>query len=188
MSEERLIHFQKACENSAFSSLTEETRLFLETKALAHRFSFSQIQQLIIIAIDLQMWNALALELFWEEKGTSKETFSSLQKRYESLKNGLKCYEQSPHNFQKESFHIEEVEKTSLGLGSCPVASPKTRCCNLMTLDAVESCGFDCSYCSIQSFYKNNTITFDKHFAKKLENLPLEPSKTYHIGTGQSLS
>ncbi len=55
-----------------------------------------------------------------------------------------------------------------------------------MTLDAVESCGFDCSYCSIQSFYNENKIGFDKNFANKLKNLKLDPNKTYHIGTGQS--
>ena len=53
-------------------------------------------------------------------------------------------------------------------------------------LDAVESCGFDCSYCSIQSFYNQNTITFDSSFKDKLLNLNLEQNKTYHIGTGQA--
>jgi len=66
------------------------------------------------------------------------------------------------------------------------VASEGTRCCNLLTLDAVQSCGFDCSYCSIQSFYNENKIGFDKEFKQKLQNLKLDPNKTYHIGTGQS--
>ncbi len=66
------------------------------------------------------------------------------------------------------------------------MASEGTRCCNLWTLDAVNSCGFDCSYCSIQSFYKQDKIGFDKNFAKNLKNLKLDPNKTYHIGTGQS--
>jgi len=43
-----------------------------------------------------------------------------------------------------------------------------------------------CSYCSIQSFYNQNTITFDSGFTQKLKNLQLDPNKTYHIGTGQS--
>jgi spore photoproduct lyase len=53
-------------------------------------------------------------------------------------------------------------------------------------LDAVESCGFDCSYCSIQSFYNENKIGFDKDFKSKIENLVLNPNQIYHIGTGQS--
>lgn len=185
MLEDSQTHFEKACENSAFERLHVNTQTFLKTKATAYRLSFSQIQQLIIIAIDLQMWDE-EIEAFWEDKENKKEALAHLQNRYEALKNDFKRYPQTPIDFQKESFKVVEIEKEHLGLGSCPVASPKTRCCNLMTLDAVESCGFDCSYCSIQSFYKNNTITFDKTFAKKLERLELDPAKTYHIGTGQS--
>jgi len=205
-------HFEQACENTAFASLHVKTQTFLKNKAAMYHLSFSQIQQLIIIAIDLQMWGE-DIEAFWVDKESKKEAFATVQKTYETLKSTLKIYpaienfclaeasfsdqaasvgaralpeQRDKNTLQKESFKIEEIEKESLGLGSCPVASPKTRCCNLMTLDAVESCGFDCSYCSIQSFYKNNTISFDKNFAEKLERLELDPSKAYHIGTGQS--
>ncbi len=68
----------------------------------------------------------------------------------------------------------------------CPVASPKTRCCNLWTLDMVESCGYDCSYCSIQSFYNEDTITFNTNLTEKLLAIKLDPNEIYHIGTGQS--
>ncbi|NCB55264.1 MAG: hypothetical protein EOM49_10100 [Epsilonproteobacteria bacterium] len=185
MLEDKKAHFEKACENTAFQSLHVRTQDFLKHKADAYRLSFSQIQQLIVIAVDLQMWGE-AIETFWEDKESKKEALAHLQNRYEALKTMPKQYPEKPASFDKESFVLEEVNKETLGLGSCPVASPKTRCCNLMTLDAVESCGFDCSYCSIQSFYKNNTITFDKTFAEKLERLELDPARTYHIGTGQS--
>ena len=71
-------------------------------------------------------------------------------------------------------------------MGHCPVASTRTRCCNLLTLDAVESCGFDCSYCSIQSFYQGEQIGFDASFGTKLEALEIDPNRLYHIGTGQA--
>ena len=77
-------------------------------------------------------------------------------------------------------------DKGELGLGYCPVASEKTRCCNLLTLDAAERCGFDCSYCSIQSFYHQNEVRFDIDFASRLQSLELDPNTLYHIGTGQS--
>ncbi|MCP3689353.1 MAG: DNA photolyase, partial [Gammaproteobacteria bacterium] len=54
------------------------------------------------------------------------------------------------------------------------------------TLDAVENCGYGCSYCSIQSFFDGKQISFDSSFSDKLQNLALEPEQTYHIGTGQS--
>ena len=71
-------------------------------------------------------------------------------------------------------------------MGYCPVASQRTRCCNLLTLDAVENCGFGCSYCSIQAFYNDREIHFDSRFADKLNALDLDPERIYHIGTGQS--
>jgi spore photoproduct lyase len=55
-----------------------------------------------------------------------------------------------------------------------------------MTLDAVENCGFDCSYCSIQSFYHGDEVRFDRRFAEKLAQLEIDPEEIYHIGTGQS--
>lgn len=186
MLSDKEVHFEKACENSAFVRLHVRTQTFLKEKALAYRLSFSDIQNLIVMAIDLQMWQEGNLETLWEDKESKKEALKAVQLRYDTLKNTLKSYPQSQERVKKSCFKIEEVDKEHLGLGSCPVASPKTRCCNLMTLDAVESCGFECSYCSIQSFYQNNTISFDKHFAQKLENLKLDPNKTYHIGTGQS--
>jgi len=85
-----------------------------------------------------------------------------------------------------QKIKIEELEKKSLGFGACPVASEKTRCCNLLTLDAVESCGYDCSYCSIQSFYNEGKVVFDKDFKKKLDAIKLDSHEFYHIGTGQS--
>ncbi|NIO39317.1 MAG: DNA photolyase, partial [Burkholderiales bacterium] len=55
-----------------------------------------------------------------------------------------------------------------------------------MTLDAIENCGFGCSYCSIQSFYHGNQIYFDPGFAQKLNALKVHHDRVYHIGTGQS--
>ncbi len=53
-------------------------------------------------------------------------------------------------------------------------------------MDAVESCGFDCSYCSIQSFYNEGKVVFDTNFKERLKSLKLDIGKYYHIGTGQS--
>lgn len=116
-----------------------------------------------------------------------EKTLLHVKKFYNSLKNRPKSYTNFKTEKPKDNkFDFFVYEKEELALGSCPVASPKTRCCNLLTLDAVESCGFDCSYCSIQSFYNENKIGFDEGFAKKLKTLKLDSNKTYHIGTGQS--
>jgi spore photoproduct lyase len=65
------------------------------------------------------------------------------------------------------------------------VASEETVCCNLRTIDAVENCGFSCSYCTIQTFYGDEVVV-DTRLKAKLQNLDLKPGRFYHFGTGQS--
>lgn len=160
-----------------------------------YNFTLSQRNILDNIAIDLRMWNEKSLEeIFpykleekYENKQLSKKIFSFIvdfHKELQNIPNNYNNFETVEYKTRKFSFG--EIEKEGMGLGACPVASEGTRCCNLLTLDAVESCGFDCSYCSIQSFYNQNKIGFDKDFKKKLDNLKLDPNQTYHIGTGQS--
>ena len=160
-----------------------------------YNFTVSQNNILKNILIDLKMWNEkdidenilLQLEEKYEGKQLSKKIFEFIVNYHKELKtapNDYKKFESVKYDARKFSF--KEVSKEGIGLGACPVASEGTRCCNLLTLDAVESCGFDCSYCSIQSFYNQNKIGFDKDFKTKLENLNLDPNQTYHIGTGQS--
>jgi spore photoproduct lyase len=67
----------------------------------------------------------------------------------------------------------------------CPVASEKTVCCNLHTIDAVENCVFGCSYCTIQTFYGKD-ILIQKDIKQKLESISIDPNRFYHFGTGQS--
>ena len=161
------------------------------------RFSFTVQQKKILSDIkkDFLMWNECDFEsVFPEEliekyegKQLSKKIFEyyvKLHKELENKPNDYSDFEDVKYFARKYSF--EDREKEGLGLGSCPVASEGTRCCNLLTLDAVESCGFDCSYCSIQSFYNENKIGFDINFKSKIDNLILNPDEIYHIGTGQS--
>ena len=77
----------------------------------------------------------------------------------------------------------EESDKQIFG--SCPVASDKTVCCNLRTIDAVENCAFACSYCTIQTFY-GEQVVFHKNLKEKLQGIELEEDRFYHIGSGQS--
>lgn len=161
------------------------------------KYSFTVSQKKILqdIKKDFFMWNESSFEDVFpydlEEKYTNKQLSKKI---FEFYVNKHKNLQQTPNDYssfenieyKKRKISFNEIKKDGIGLGSCPVASEGTRCCNLLTLDAVESCGFDCSYCSIQSFYNQNKIGFDKDFKKKLENLELDPNEIYHIGTGQS--
>ena len=179
--------FEKHIESCNFRKLDKTTQDFLEKKAYMYRFTFSDMKQLVDMAIDLDMWEEEPLHVKWQDEDNKKKTLLHVKSFYEKLKQKPKSYKNfDVSNNKRDKFNFFEYEKDKISLGSCPVASPKTRCCNLMTLDAVESCGFDCSYCSIQSFYNDNKIGFDKNFATKLKTLKLDADKTYHIGTGQS--
>jgi spore photoproduct lyase len=182
------LKFNKAIENSFYSHLPQKEQEFIKEKAELLRFSHQEIKQIIDIARDLEMWNEKTLIEIFPEHSQKKVIVTRLKKYYEEIRDKPNSYKNfTLKNIPKEQkFKFEVKEKDGFGLGLCPVASEKTRCCNLLTLDAVESCGFDCSYCSIQSFYNQNTITFDSGFKDKLLNLNLDKNKTYHIGTGQA--
>ncbi|NPA82420.1 MAG: hypothetical protein GXO31_07400 [Epsilonproteobacteria bacterium] len=184
--------FEKFIQNSRFKKLTKKDREFLEKFAYSYKLSYQELRTLIDIAVDFGMWREKGL---WElvsledkpknPKVEKKKIIDKIKKRWEELK-------YSPMKFDNFKFYkprkisLNSVEKKELGFGSCPVASIRTRCCNLLTLDAVESCGFDCSYCSIQSFYNEDKIVFDKNFKENLQKIKLDPNEIYHIGTGQS--
>ncbi|MFT7004845.1 MAG: spore photoproduct lyase [Sulfurimonas sp.] len=180
--------FNQAIKNSFFHKLPQKEQVFIKEKAFILKFSHQELKQIIDIARDLEMWDEKNIIEIFPEHSQKKVIFSRLRTNYENIRARPNSYENfTLKNIPKEQkFTFKTEAKEGFGLGLCPVASEKTRCCNLLTLDAVESCGFDCSYCSIQSFYNQNTITFDSNFADKLKNLNLDKNKTYHIGTGQA--
>ncbi len=180
--------FNDSIKNTVFSKLPTTEQNFIKEKAYLLNFSFQEIKQIVDIARDLRMWDEKNIIDIFPEHEQKKIALARLKKVYEELRSKPNSYKnfklQNIPQEQKYTFKVES--KDGLGLGLCPVASEKTRCCNLLTLDAIESCGFDCSYCSIQSFYNQNTITYDSTFANKLKKLKLDKNKTYHIGTGQA--
>ncbi len=180
--------FNNAIKNTFFTKLTGSEQEFIKTKSLELKFSHQEIKQIVDIARDLEMWGEKGIIEIFPEHTQKKVVFTRLRKAYEEIRSKPNSYEdfELKNIPTEQKFTFKTEAKEGFGLGLCPVASEKTRCCNLLTLDAVESCGFDCSYCSIQSFYNQNTITFDSGFGDKLKNLNLDKSKTYHIGTGQA--
>ncbi|MET0069988.1 MAG: spore photoproduct lyase family protein [Candidatus Thiodiazotropha sp.] len=181
---------------SGIDRLDPGQQQFLRRQCLDYRFTQQELRQLSDIAVDLAMWGEQPLDQVWpaaepgnlNPKQRRQRLLERLSDHWRQLKQGPKRYPRLPLRVAPDPQRITriEVDKERLALGSCPVASPRTRCCNLMTLDAVENCGFDCSYCSIQSFYHGDEVRFDRDFATKLARLELDPQRSYHIGTGQS--
>ncbi len=148
-----LTKFESALKENGYTKLPVQTLGFLKTKAIKYRYSFQEIKQLLDIAIDFYMWEDLSLELLWQDFSTKEKTFLHIKELWIKHKNSPRKYNNEFTTQHKNTkIKLTSTPKSNLGLGRCPVASIKTRCCNLLTLDAVESCGFDCSYCAIQSF------------------------------------
>ncbi|MET0066280.1 MAG: radical SAM protein [Candidatus Thiodiazotropha sp.] len=183
-------------EQAGIARLDPAEREFLQRQSEIYRFTFQELRQLCDMAVDLAMWGEGGLASAWPiEAPPSGAPKQQRQWLLESLRQRCQTFRQQPNHYPEipltppraeQRIRRVEVVRERLGLGLCPVASPRTRCCNLMTLDAVENCGFDCSYCSIQSFYHGDEVRFDGTFAEKLARLELDPGQVYHIGTGQS--
>ncbi|AXH08756.1 DNA repair photolyase [Malaciobacter halophilus] len=182
--------FNKNITMTNYKNLDEKSKEFIKKISFQYQFSFQELKQLIDFAIDFKMWHEDEIyKVFKSEYANRKQAFNDIRKKWEDLREKSNSY----IKFSKELYK-DDVRKISFtkfksnkaALGSCPVASANTRCCNLLTLDAVQSCGFDCSYCSIQSFYNQDKIGFDENFKTNLQNLELDANEIYHIGTGQS--
>ncbi len=181
-------------EKTFYPLLPEATRAFLTDIAPRLRLTFQEFRQFTEIARDLEMWGEAPFEE-WFKTHAGAETEAAHKERirhnisaaYSRLKNQAKVYPSSSlkRSKKREKGKIVIKESGKEVFGMCPVASPKTVCCNLKTIDAVENCVFGCSYCTIQTFYHQETV-FDARLAEKLDRLRLDPDKRYHIGTGQS--
>ena len=179
-----------------FAVLPEEDRQFVKAKSGEFRLSLQNVRKLIEYAVDLRQWEEENISYYWDESGIEKLSgkdrsrliLKKLYGKIDQLRNNPISY----RNFSgknRESVSFDYIVKKDVGgtiLGTCPVAGTKTRCCNLLTLDAVEQCGYACSYCSIQSFYDSQKIYFHNNFSEKLRGLDLDQNTLYHIGTGQS--
>ena len=188
------IKFESIAEKTFFPRLPQQQQAFLREISLRHRFTLQELRQVSEIALDLEMWSSAPIQQQWNEtaensdpKQKKKLAIGQLKALWDKLKNEPNRYPQSRGSSAAEtSAKVICKEKPQLGLGFCPVASAKTRCCNLLTLDAVDNCGYECSYCSIQSFFSNHQVFFDPEFPAKLAALEIDSERTYHIGTGQS--
>ena len=181
--------------DSIYSSLSDQNKLFLETISSKYKFSYQELRQLSVISADFSMWKSKSVKdcivEIESEKSTNlhkKDILKILVSRWNDLKNSKTQYESQNSKTRERPAPRKVTVSDSQNevFGMCPVASEKTVCCNLMTIDAVQGCSLGCSYCSIQTFYTDGKISIDKNLAEKLSKIPLDPSKNYHIGSGQS--
>ena len=178
-----------------FLNLDNDAKQDIISLSSRYRFSFQDLRQLSIIATDFYMWdNETVMECIEKFELSSnnplnkKEVMSHIKGEWNKLKSSKIKYEEIDklNTKRPKPRKVELNDQNNEVFGMCPVASEKTVCCNLMTIDAVQGCSLGCSYCSIQTFYSDGKISIDKNLAEKLANIPLDPNKKYHIGSGQS--
>ena len=181
--------------DKVFLNLDNDAKQDIISLSSRYRFSFQDLRQLSIIATDFYMWDyetvMECIEKFEVSSNSplnKKEVMSHIKGEWNKLKSSKIKYEEIDKlNTQRpKPRKVELNDQNNEVFGMCPVASEKTVCCNLMTIDAVQGCSLGCSYCSIQTFYSDGKISIDKNLAEKLANIPLDPNKKYHIGSGQS--
>ena len=181
--------------DSIYSSLSDQNKLFLETISSKYKFSYQELRQLSVISADFSMWKSKSVRDYIIEIESEnsaglhkKDVLKILVSRWNDLKDSKTQYESQSSKTRERPAPRKVTVSDSQNevFGMCPVASEKTVCCNLMTIDAVQGCSLGCSYCSIQTFYTDGKISIDKNLAEKLSKIPLDPSKNYHIGSGQS--
>ena len=181
--------------DKVFLNLGEDAKQDIISLSLRYRFSFQDLRQLSIIATDFYMWDYQSVmeciekfEISYNKPLNKKDVMSHIKGQWNKLKSSkIKYKEIDKLNTQRpKPRKVQLNDQNNEVFGMCPVASEKTVCCNLMTIDAVQGCSLGCSYCSIQTFYSDGKISIDKNLAKKLANIPLDPKKKYHIGSGQS--
>lgn len=181
--------------DKVFLNLGNDAKQDIISLSSRYRFSFQDLRQLSIIATDFYMWDYETVmeciekfEVSSNRPLNKKEVMSHIKGDWNKLKLSKIKYKEidKSNNQRPKPRKVELNDQNNEVFGMCPVASEKTVCCNLMTIDAVQGCSLGCSYCSIQTFYSDGKISIDKNLAEKLANIPLDPNKKYHIGSGQS--
>jgi DNA repair photolyase len=166
---------------------------FIKSISFENKFTFQEFRQVVEAARDLELWQENNLKSWWQIR-TKEETNQNKKIVLIDLKDYLNRLKSQPSVYPSEGLFKPEireskkirVEKSDKEIyGMCPVASPKTVCCNLKTIDSVENCVFGCSYCTIQTFYTKEAV-FDADLAQKLNNIEIDPNQFYHFGSGQA--
>ena len=190
--------FDKIESQTQFRHLPTERRGMLKKIACEHLFTQQELKNAVDIDIDLTMWGTQGFTERWHEyktqsrqtgKQLKKDIFNKINTAINQLISKPVHYQENPSapgKFKETKVTVKKSASTEKIYGLCPVASAKTICCNLRTIDAVKNCGFGCSYCGIQTMYSNQEVTFDERFEEKLNEIMLDKNRRYHIGTGQS--
>lgn len=158
-----------------------------------YRFSRQELIELGKIKADQAMWGIRLPDIDTERIDHATEpqraglAMRQIRERYEAERQRPTPYGDftPPVLTYRKPRQTFTAPPTFMGRCPCPTDGRQTRCCNLRTLDAVQQCGFSCSYCAIQTFYGRDEVKIVGNLKERLETIELDPG-VWHIGTGQS--
>ena len=92
----------------------------------------------------------------------------------------------NPLSQGKKTLHLKYFQGTSIK--ACP-DFPIILCCNYFTLDLIENCPFECTYCILQAFLNKPLITVHANLEDMLKQVQQltssKPDTLFRIGTGE---
>ena len=190
------LKFNSFRNKTLFEKLDDEQQAFIKEISFKLKLTFQEFHQVVLASCDLGMWGEGGLKSWWNENA-SEFDFSSINEKKKILMqlqtylHQLRIQEKNYTDarffkpaYRKQNKIISKRSNKKID-GMCPVASEKTVCCQLHTIDAVENCVFGCSYCTIQTFYGKD-ILIEENIKEKLDTISIDPDCFYHFGTGQS--
>lgn len=197
---QRKLNLQKIFETKNWKVLAGDVQQKFRTLFAAYGFTYQEMNLSLQHAIDLTLWQEKNFFALWDEyhhrvsnqpqnrQQTKKQILSRIQTYIDQTRSSPVRYDQfrpSPPRLRALKLERRRNERDKI-FGFCPVASSKTVCCNLRTIDAVRNCSIGCNYCAIQTMFPDGKAIVDQDFSKKLSEIQLDPNRFYHFGTGQS--
>tara|TARA_Y100001970_G_C14237843_1_gene863006 strand:+ start:996 stop:2132 length:1137 start_codon:yes stop_codon:yes gene_type:complete len=93
----------------------------------------------------------------------------------------------NPLTMGKKIIHLKYFKGKSVK--RCPGFSDNLVCCNYLSLDLIENCPFECTYCILQAFLNKPVITIHANLEEilnqVLERTKLQPDILFRISTGE---
>ena len=93
----------------------------------------------------------------------------------------------NPLSKGKKTLHLKYFQGKSIK--ACPGFSDNLVCCNYFTLDLIENCPFECTYCILQAFLNKPVITVHANLEEMLmqvrQRTSSQPETLFRIGTGE---
>ena len=87
----------------------------------------------------------------------------------------------------KKTLHLKYF--AGMPIKPCPGTTAEAVCCNYLTIDFIENCPLECTYCILQAFLNKPVITVHANIEEILEKVRLriasQPKRLFRVGTGE---